>query len=763
MPKYIVTALGCAITAGLCATPALAQSSPQNLPPVEVQQKKVKPAKAQKKPTLPQAPATAGEHAEHEHSLAAAPASSTTVGSEAIADAKPATSDTAQLLSGVPGVNTAANGGISSWPQIHGLADERVRTEVDGMLLTAACPNHMNPVLSYVDPSAVGQAKVYAGITPVSAGGDSIGGTVLVDSAAPLFASGDGTIGYGTLSVSARSNGYGLAAGASVSMATSNVNVTYTGSWAKSGDYKDGNGDTIKASLYEAQNHKLSVAIRDNSSLLVIEGGAQHIPYEGFPNSYMDMFGNDSWFLNAHYQTRLDWGKLNLRAYFQDVRHEMNLGTEGNKLAYMGGMDMPMNTHGQNFGYSATAEIPQSPRDTLRVGNDLHGVLLNDWWPPVPGSGMMMGPDTFWNIKAGERIDIGTFAEWEKKWDPRWSTLLGVRNDTVWMNTGQVDGYSMMYAADAKVFNAANRERTDVNFDATALARYQQDLWSTIEGGYSMKTRSPSLYERYDWSSHAMAGMMNGWFGDGNYYVGNLDLKPETAHTLSASYGWHDAGSYKDGGGNGDWELKVTPYYSYVNDYIDVERCDIPGSTGSRCNPLLKNFNHNQTATSGPVELQYVNQDAQIFGADLYARMPLLRSYEYGKVSLVGVAGYDRGMNLATGGNLYHMMPLNAKLTLEHKLGNWSSAAELQLVSNKDVVESVRNELQTPGYAVANIRSSYQWGQVRFDAGIENLFGQQYYSPLAGAYLGDSAVGNAGLTPLAGAGRTVYGGVTVKF
>jgi iron complex outermembrane recepter protein len=85
------------------------------------------------------------------------------------------------------------------------------------------------------------------------------------------------------------------------------------------------------------------------------------------------------------------------------------------------------------------------------------------------------------------------------------------------------------------------------------------------------------------------------------------------------------------------------------------------------------------------------------------------------------------------------------------------------------VVESVRNELQTPGYALVNMRSSYQWGQVRFDLGVENLFNQQYYSPLGGAYLGDQAAGNAGwrdlgsFTPLAGAGRNVYAGVTIKF
>jgi iron complex outermembrane receptor protein len=433
----------------------------------------------------------------------------------------------------------------------------------------------------------------------------------------------------------------------------------------------------------------------------------------------------------------------------------------------MGGYPMPMYTHGQNFGYSAKAEIPESSRDMLRVGSDLHGFLLNDWWTPVPGTTMMCC-NTFWNIHNGERYDLGTFAEWERKWTPQWTTLLGVRNDTVWMNTGDVQGYStMMYGKDANTFNAEDHARTDVNFDATALARYEADPQTFFEGGYAMKTRSPSLYERYDWSFNGMAALGNGFAGDGNYYVGNINLKPETANTLSVSYGLHDTGSYKDGG-NREWELKVTPYYSYVEDYIDVERCAVSGTNGSRC-PGGMNYTKNQTTKTLPVELQYVNQNAEIYGADFYGRMPLAYSDEYGKFGLVGVAGFDHGTNLVTGGGLYHMMPLNAKLTLTHNLGNWSSAAELQLVDAKTDVETVRNELQTPGYALVNLRTSYQWGQVRFDLGVENLFDKQYYSPLGGAYLGNAlqvnaeAASNAALTPLAGMGRNIYGGITVKF
>ena len=90
----------------------------------------------------------------------------------------------------------------------------------------------------------------------------------------------------------------------------------------------------------------------------------------------------------------------------------------------------------------------------------------------------------------------------------------------------------------------------------------QQDL----EFGYAQKTRSPNLYERYAWSTGGMAMNMINMVGDGNGYVGNLDLKPEVAHTLSATADWHDAEQQ-------NWGLKVTPYYTYVQDYINAQRC----------------------------------------------------------------------------------------------------------------------------------------------------------------------------------------------
>ena len=111
------------------------------------------------------------------------------------------TSDTASLLKNEPGVALATGGGVSSLPIVHGLGDDRLIIYVDGMCLTSACANHMNPPLSYIAPSNVSRIGVKAGVSPVSYGGDNIGGTIHVESDEPVFdQQGEGTKGSGRVS-----------------------------------------------------------------------------------------------------------------------------------------------------------------------------------------------------------------------------------------------------------------------------------------------------------------------------------------------------------------------------------------------------------------------------------------------------------------------------------------------------------------------------------------------------------------------------------
>ncbi|MBZ0090777.1 MAG: TonB-dependent receptor plug domain-containing protein [Sulfuricellaceae bacterium] len=676
--------------------------------------------------------------------------------------------DTADLLGGLPGVSLYGAGGVSSLPAIHGLADDRLRIKVDGMDLISACANHMNPPLSYIDPSNVGSVKVFAGIVPVSVGGDSLGGTIEASSPAPEFAAaGQGTLLKGRAGTFYRSNGDAKGGNVSATAASEQFSMTYRGSSVAAGNYSAANafkpsglaagtsrwlaGDEVGSSAYQSENQSLAFALRHERHLLELRLGLQHIPYQGFPDQRMDMTDNRSEQANLHYTGQYRWGALEARVYNENTRHKMNFLED--KLQISNPAGMPMDTEGKNAGMQVKADIVFSERDIFRVGSEYQRYRLNDWWDPIstvvamPQQGMKGG--AFWNIDEGQRDRFDVFGEWEARWNSRWLSQFGVRSGTVSMNTGEVRGYNTINypAATYAAFNAADRGKTDRNLDLTALARYTPDTERSFEFGLARKTRSPNLYERYAWSANnTMVMNMVNWFGDGNGYVGNIDLKPEVAHTLSATADWHDAAGEK-------WGLKATPYYTYVQDYIDAVPCAAVGKT---C----------PARTDGFVNLSFANQNARLYGLDVSGSFPLAKSRDYGSFTASGALSYVRGKNLSTGDNLYNIMPLNAKLAVVNRLGGWTGTVEAQFVDAKTDVAQVRNELKTAGYGLLNLRGRYEWKKLRFDVGIENALNRFYNPPLSGAYVGQGNGMSTGIlhgTPVPGAGRSIYTGLSVKF
>jgi iron complex outermembrane receptor protein len=400
----------------------------------------------------------------------------------------------------------------------------------------------------------------------------------------------------------------------------------------------------------------------------------------------------------------------------------------------------------------AQGKIRLSERDLLRVGTEYQAYTLYDWWPQAGG---MMGPNTFWNVDYGKRNRLDVFGEWETRWSPACLSQMGIRSDMVQSNAAAVQGYNAaaIWATDAAAFNALDRQRTDLNWDVTALTRYKPDAMQTFEAGYARKSHSPNLYQRYPWSTQPMATLMNNFVGDGNGYVGNVgnvELKPEVANTFSASGDWHDAEMEK-------WNLKATGYYTYVQNYIDAQRCNF-GQCGGTTNLVT---------TTNFVNLQYINQSAQLFGMDLSGRTMLVNTNDYGNFSGMTVFNYVRGSNLTTGDNLYNIMPPNMKLALVQHLDSWSNTAEIQLVNAKTQVSQVRNEIPTGGYSLLHLRSSYEWKQARLDLGIENVFNHHYALPLGGAYVGQGASMTSNGIPwgvvVPGMGRSINTSLNASF
>ena len=685
----------------------------------------------------------------------AAPLAAFTLAGEPLATAVATTPDTAALIAAEPGVATAAGGGVSSLPVIHGFADDQINVLTAGMVITSACGNHMNPPLSYIDPANVGSVEVLTSLVPVSKGGDSLGGTIIVEPRAPRFATGPGLAIHGGFGLAYRSNGNGISGWVDASVADADWSLEYTGAYTRAGNYEAGGGRVVRSTDYEAKNHAATLARRLDNGLITLSAGLQDIPYQGFPNVRMDMLSNRVGFVNARYQGAFDWGRLDARAYYQRTEHYMNfLPDKYSGRVVTATTGMPMYTKGEDMGWAVKGEIELGDRGLLHVGNEFNHTTLDDWWPPVAGMTTTMCCNTFWNIAGGRRDRLSTYAEWEKTWSKEWSTLIGIRNDDVFMDTGNVQGYSnvntgpsmmgmpvtVYYLRDSAAFNARSHSKTDINFDLTALARWKPIDTVDTEFGYTRKTRSPNLYERYAWSTGTMASRMISWAGDANGYVGDIDLKPEVAHTVSGTLALHDPARER-------WEAKVTPWYAYVENFIDADRHTQQLGTGAF--PLLK----------------FANHDASLWGIDVSGRTTLGSIGDFGQLSLSAAASYTHGENLDTHDGLYRIMPLNGRIALEHKLGAWGNSIELVAVSSKTDVSATRNEIKTPGYALLNWATHYQWGDVRFDLGIENIFDHKYFLPLGGVDFGDYKAGGSvgAIGALPGRGRTVYAGVAMRF
>ena len=654
-------------------------------------------------------------------------------------------SDTAALLSAIAGIAANTGGGFSSMPTIHGLSEQRLGMTVDGHPVDSACPNDMNTPLSYTDPQTVASIRVITGVAPVSLGGDSIGAIIAVNGPAPRFARGDGLLYTGEASAFFRSNDGAAGVGAQVTVASSSLSATYSGSFASAGRYwGGGNLGEVHSTEYRKTDHTLALAYQGNLGLIEIKGGYHYAPYEGFPNQYMDMTSNKAWFVNGHWHDDLGWAAIDLKGNYQAVDHRMNFLTDKGGTADGG---MPMNTRVRSGGYTIKLDVPVATGNTVHLGHEYHAETLDDWWPPVAGS-MMMGPDTYENINGGTRDRLGFYGELESKWGNRLSTLIGARLDRVVMNTGQVAPYGtgMMQLADdmaAMAFNAAGHRRADDNWSASALVSWAPASGVVAELGYAHKARSPNLYERYSWGTGGMSSSMIGWFGDGNGYIGNLDLKPERADTVSVAV-------TASGGGKSGWFVKVEPWYTHVNDYIDAG--------------FVKNFTNMMGMPTGFSQLQFDNEEAALYGIDVSGAVPLWNGGALGQTRLTGSLAYVHGQNLTAHTPLYHQMPLDIKAGLTHRIGGFEGGIDLEAVSTKTRVDPARNEPTTPAYALVNLRTAYTWGVVRVSLDVENLFDKAYALPLGGISLGDyTASGGTVIRPVPGRGRSFNLGLSARF
>ncbi|ASM49258.1 iron complex outermembrane recepter protein [Pseudoalteromonas espejiana DSM 9414] len=646
------------------------------------------------------------------------------------------------LLSNL-GVDFSAAGGVSNLPILNGLMGDRVKVLVDGADVTAACANHMNPPLSYISANQIMSYKVVAGVSPISAGGDNIAGVISVNSISPQYSQSSELgwhSGYVSAKYSSIDNGTKLGVGAR--LASDTLSFNYQGSFSDANSYEDGNGNVVLDTLYQAQNHSLTGAIRDEKQQLVIKLTHQKIPYQGFANQYMDMTDITSYGAIAQYKRSFENSELQGQVNWHSVKHEMGFFSKEKT-----GM-MPMKTDSQDISTQLKWRITLDKNSSLLLGQEYYHYRIDDWWPAIEGSAMM-GPNDYVNINNGKRERIALFAEYESQINKKLWLNTGVRVERVNTQVDEVqaynDGMSMMDMGSmsamttanngmaANDFNNADRNKTDTIVDANLLANYQITLYDELQLGLARKNRAPNLYERYSWGVSNMATTMIGWYGDANGYIGNPELDVETANTISATY----TKTAKDD----TWRVSANMWYTDVNNYIDAN--------------IVRSFNSYGLANTSRNILQFSNVDATLYGAKIDVSKSLYQSKPFGEWVVTANITSTRGKRDDTNQPLYQIKPLHTKLTLSQQLGLFENTLSWEWVDTKSRVDFNRLENQTHSYNLVNLSSKATFNALTLSTEVTNLFDEFYELPLGGVSIAALKQNNsAGFTQLAGQGRS---------
>ncbi len=624
--------------------------------------------------------------------------------------------DGASMLNQTPGAAVIRNGPQTGIVQLRGLSGDRVKIAIDGATITPACPNHMDPPLHYASRGSMESIAVMAGITPVSQGGDSIAGTVIVKSPEPRFAKAEEhSITFGELGSFYRSSNDGYGASLSGGAADESLSTSYQGSWERASDLRFPGG-RVRATGFETQQHQVIAAMRLGPGVLSLDTSFVRTRDSGTPTLPMDMIEDDGARVGLRYVGTHEFGTVEARAYVHTIDHLMN--NYSLRPLPAGTMPMQAPATSDDFGFSLGVSVPQG-RHTVRAGTDFH---RNEFDAHQQNMATGALQDT---INEATRTRWGTYAEWQSVWSEKWTTQIGVRNDTVFSDAANVTSFFAPAAADAAAFNARDHSFTDVNFDAAASLRFTPNDWSTYELGFARKNRAPSLLERYLWTPlGANAGM-----ADGRTYLGNLGLDSETSYQIAFTADYHGE----------KWQVKTTPFYNWVYDYIQ----GVPIARLSAGQPVL----------------QYQNiSRADLFGIDSSFRYAFNENY-----GIRGDVSYVRGVNRSNGDNLYRIAPLRGSLSFDSRFLGWKNSIEVVMAAEQNKVAAYNGEPATSGYALLNLRTGREFGHgLALEIGLENITNERYADHLSGLNrVAGSDVGIGQRVP--GAGRFLYVQMKFKF
>ena len=631
--------------------------------------------------------------------------------------------DITYLSARTPGGARIANGELSGQMQYRGLFGERLNLRVDGQRFASGGPNLMDPVFHYAPAPLVAAVVIDRGVSPVSAGPGLAGGADAVFKRVD-YRQGDAVRFSYDVTLGGRSINDSIQTGGVAGLATDTWRFNLLGTWEEGSDTEFGDG-VIGGTAFERGVFGLSAGVRTGLGEFTLDLRRQNTGPSGNPPFPMDIQYFDTDFARLGYA--FDFGSRQFEAniHYTYVAHLMDNFSDRPAPAAM--------RQRATFADATTKGGDVSVRSPAMGGELAIGIdgesVEHDVTITNPNNA-----DFFVTPFPKVEIDrIGGFAEWGGPVGPLQSQL-GIRVDQNKFDAGTASlGAALPMGPRnlAGAFNAEDLSGEETTFDAVAR------FWTPEEDGVSWrvtlarKQKMPGYIQRYGW----LPINASGGLADGNIYVGDTGLDPETAWIAEAGFDYASETAY----------VRPTIFVRQIDDYIQgVPFNDTVGVTDSPVEMIA-------AMNGDPTPLRWDNVDARLYGLDLDAGYDVR-----GPLRLDGVLNFVCGERRDIDDNLYRVAPPNLTLGLTWEASTWSATFETRAVAEQDDVSAANSEAESAGYIVLSAYGDWEIRDgVRLAAGVENLLDHVYKDHLSGYNrngFGDVPVGER----IPGAGRGVF-------
>lgn len=588
-----------------------------------------------------------------------------------------------EALRALPGLAVASDGAWGQNPVIRGLKRESVVLLTDGMRLNSAQP--AGAIASFMSLGLADSVEVVKGSGSVLYGTGALGGVINVRLPQARFVPGFGLTAAANFD--SASNGW---RGTGVANISEGDHALMLGaSLARIDDYRSPDG-TVPLTGYDSDafigQYRFRIDSAQQLRVSLQQQTDRDVWYPGSAKPGMPpMLGTITMHSPKQERSLAEVGysregsgaqplSFDLRAYRQEVRRQVAAFASG-----LGRDQVETDVTFVTDAIDARASWQLDPTHTLSSG-------INAWrMQASPERYLNNNPPAFDNhvrndpFSDGQIDTIGVYLQDDRQFG-KLNLLAGLRYDRV-----KGDAASMNNGA-----TTTGLERTDdattgslgVIYEVAPLLRPYVNL--------SRGFRAGEMRERFESSPR----------GDGYYYLGNPQIRPEYGNQLE----------FGAKGGSANIDYRIAAYRTWIDDYI----------TGRVTGATIAGLPVKQTENIGRVTLTGI--DAQ--GSWQFT------SGQWATIGYSRVRGENRDLDEP----LFQMPADEASLGWAgHLNAGWSGDATVRMVARQDRVATIFSrgtENATPGFTTVDLGATYRWKRQSVRIALQNLTDKAYHEHL---------------------------------